>query len=59
MTLEGPINTGMGRQYVLEAYSIRELLHFSKLSVPQSRRNTSRLLQGMLSQRWLQDTSEN
>lgn len=28
-------NTGMGRQYVLEEYSIRELLHFSKLSVPQ------------------------
>lgn len=59
MILEGSINTGMDRQYVLEEYSIRELLHFSKRSVPQSRRNISRLLQGMLSQRWLQDTSEN
>ena len=59
MILEGSINTGMDRQYVLEEYNIRELLHFSKHSVPQSRRNISRLLQGMLSQRWLQDTSEN
>lgn len=59
MTLEEPVNTGMGRQYVLEEYSTKQLLHFSKLSVSQSRRNTARLLQGMLPQRWLQDTSEN
>lgn len=58
MTLDSPTNSEW-EDNMFWKNSTKQLLHYSKLSVSQSRRSKTRLLQGMLAQRWLQDTPEN